>query len=400
MALLLPAASASMILSTSKPTYESGQTVQLTLKLNGFEREEGVSVLIVGEHTDQPEDSKNSNTLFNINPEFTGSYFFNWTGKVDVLGTYNTEGIYVGQIKITATLYNSTTLNESNIIAQEFHTIIIEEPSDDSGDLLDFLPFDPLLLLGGLVGLVVLVGGGMITYRIFDDSGSALPPPPSSGSPPGGSLSSLGGLNIAGAKSGRDDEEEDQEGAPPDEKLAALGGESRKAAAGAAHRDDPRRKAKPRKGGKPSSGKPGARPKPQRPSRAKPRRPAARPKARPRPRGPPKSGSTGGPKPKPKGAPKPKGGPPKPKEQKFHCSTDGTELQHWPDSGYESDYFCPKCELYVKPKEQAGGGSSGGTGGAQGEKREVTCPGCHTVHEVTDPSVSRITCTCGRRIRV
>ena len=387
-----------MICTTSKASYESGQTVTVMVKLTGYERDEAEALILKGEFLDEPARDKISGLRANLDSEFHGTYYTNWT-----FNDYAREGTYYGQLTITVTAYNETG-NWSSVIQEKTIYVVIVKPGGDGSGLFDFLPFDPLLLLGGLVGLIVLGGGGMITYRLIANRGPALPPPPS-GTPLGGGLySSVGGLGIAGAKPDQDDEEDNSQDKE--------GGDSKEmphqaAAAGAALQDESRRKAKPQMGGKPSSSKPGTRPKPQRPSRPKsrPRRPAARPKPRshPRPRAPPRAKSTpqGAPKPKPKGAPpKPKGAPPKPKGQSFHCPTDGTELQHWPDSGYESDYFCPKCELYVKPRESAGGGSSGGADSAPGEKREIACPGCHTVHEVTDPSVNRITCTCGRRIRV
>ncbi len=85
--------------------------------------------------------------------------------------------------------------------------------------------------------------------------------------------------------------------------------------------------------------------------------------------------------------PKPSGKPPAPKGAGFHCSKDGSALQHWPDSGYTTDYYCQKCEEYVAPVEQHAG------------DRQITCPNCDSKHAIP-PETIKFICQCGRRIRL
>ena len=146
-----------------------------------------------------------------------------------------------------------------------------------------------------------------------------------------------------------------------------------------------------------------------------------------------------------------KGKPPAPKPKPLHCPNDGSELDFYPGAakqyGYDSDYFCPKCELYVMPREKSGGkartgkpadskptapaksapkdkgdqgpftssGKSSGASPASKPKASplpvpddngdqegdtVTCPSCDKVHEIPDAMTKNLMCTCGRRIRV
>lgn len=85
--------------------------------------------------------------------------------------------------------------------------------------------------------------------------------------------------------------------------------------------------------------------------------------------------------------PRPSGKPPAPKGASFHCPKDGSPLQHWPDSGYATDYYCQKCEEYVAPAEQHAG------------DRQVTCPNCDRKHAIP-PETTKFICQCGRRIRL
>ena len=85
--------------------------------------------------------------------------------------------------------------------------------------------------------------------------------------------------------------------------------------------------------------------------------------------------------------PKPSGKPPAPKGAGFHCPKDSSALQHWPDSGYATDYYCQKCEEYVAPVEQHAG------------DRQVTCPNCDRKHAIP-PETTKFICQCGRRIRL
>ena len=85
--------------------------------------------------------------------------------------------------------------------------------------------------------------------------------------------------------------------------------------------------------------------------------------------------------------PKPSGKPPAPKGAGFHCPKDGSALQHWPDSGYATDYYCQKCEEYIAPVEQHAG------------DRQVTCPNCDRKHAIP-PETTKFICQCGRRIRL
>ena len=85
--------------------------------------------------------------------------------------------------------------------------------------------------------------------------------------------------------------------------------------------------------------------------------------------------------------PKPSGKPPAPKGAGFHCPKDDSALQHWPDSGYATDYYCQKCEEYVAPVEQHAG------------DRQVTCPNCDRKHAIP-PETTKFICQCGRRIRL
>ncbi|PXF18300.1 MAG: hypothetical protein CXX76_01820, partial [Methanobacteriota archaeon] len=85
--------------------------------------------------------------------------------------------------------------------------------------------------------------------------------------------------------------------------------------------------------------------------------------------------------------PKPSGKPPAPKGAGFHCPKDSSALQHWPDSGYATDYYCQKCEEYVAPVEQ------------HADDRQVTCPNCDRKHAIP-PETTKFICQCGRRIRL
>ncbi len=85
--------------------------------------------------------------------------------------------------------------------------------------------------------------------------------------------------------------------------------------------------------------------------------------------------------------PKPTDKPPAPKGAGFHCPKDGSALQHWPDSGYATDYYCQKCEEYVAPAEQHAG------------DRQITCPNCDRKHAIP-PETIKFICQCGRRIRL
>ncbi len=174
----------------------------------------------------------------------------------------------------------------------------------------------------------------------------------------------------------------------------------------------------------------------------RPARRGAKPKG---PKGPKAAGGKSPPRPRTPA----KGKPPAPKPKPLHCPNDGNELAFYPGAakqyGYDSDYFCSKCELYVEPREKSGGKArpkarpgkpagakpkakakakpkaapkeDAGEGpfsdstpkasplpvpdGPDGEEGDtVTCPSCDKVHEVPDAMTKNLMCTCGRRIRV
>ena len=205
---------------------------------------------------------------------------------------------------------------------------------------------------------------------------------------------------------------------------------------------------KAKSGAVPSKGP--ARPKTKTSSQAastKGKRPSRRTTQRPSKAGRPKGPATaGGPSP-PRPRTPTRGKPPAPKPKPLHCPNDGNQLDFYPGAakqyGYDSDYYCSKCELYVSPREKSGGKAraKGGKPTAtkpaatrtkatkpaakepasdgpstsstpkasplptpesadEAKADTVSCPSCEKVHEIPDDMTKNLMCTCGRRIRV
>ncbi len=374
---------------------------------------------------------------------------------------YENPGSYLITVRVYNTSYENGTEKpqDEQLIQTKDLSIILTKKDDESNDPVE-LPIDMNMIIIAVVVLVVVVGLILGVKLIQNRGGLSMPslsrgPPLAPGGlplPPTGAPSSLGEAHGAdeapkGPVAKRD--------CPSCKTPIPIETEERplkivcpnancgrsftlKAKSGAVPKSSPATAGQTKSGPKGPSRGPG------KSSKGTSRR---APRKKPSP-------TRSGPKTKAKSPPRPrapaKGKPPAPKPKPLHCPNDGNELKFYPGAakeyGYDSDYFCPHCELYVKPREKGGGKAKAGkpasrtrapaktptTKGPKSKEPEgpfgktkseptekkasplpvpesedvdkggmtVTCPSCDKTHEVPDAMTKNVMCTCGRRIRV
>ncbi|MEE3192421.1 MAG: hypothetical protein VX267_02925, partial [Candidatus Thermoplasmatota archaeon] len=286
---------------------------------------------------------------------------------------YAAEGSYIGEIEFTVTARNES---GGNLSQQQFWVNIGPDESEDTFELkLPTLPsLDTMLPILGIGLLLLLVSFGVWHFVLKPEEFELKKK--EAYDPLKSTLTGVGiGSDMADDEDEEDEDEEeyddDDENRPElseSEILASLTGEL---VATADEEDDDEGEA-PAPPPAPEAAEPRKIAKKRKVAKKKTRK--VRKKAK-QPTGPPAPKES---------APAPQG---TPSASELHCPKDGTALQHWPNSGYDTDYFCPRCQEYVAPSEE------------HADDRRIDCPNCGRVHTVPVRSTKFI-CQCGRRIRL
>ncbi len=389
LALAMPAASADITVYINEElmgghnentvTVESGREIKIWIDLTDSHKENVSRLVVVGEYLDTVRDQIDGVASYDapddneIPPDFD-RYYIKWPGK----GTngYARDGTYVGVLQVTVRAQhdNGSLLGEQtmfvNVRAAEEDGVSLSLP--DLAGIIGILPY----AIGGLL-LVLILGFGV--KRLLDPEELA-PQKREEYDPLKESMMGTGHeVDLPSTEDDDDDEYEDddiddsiganvpEQGLSETELLAQL-------TSGAELADSSEEDTGEDAGDDAAPPAAAAAP-----VRRKVKKKTAR-KAKRSGRKVKRKAPSGKP-------PRPSGKPPAPKGAGFHCPKDGSALQHWPDSGYATDYYCQKCEEYVAPAEQHAG------------DRQVTCPNCDRKHAIP-PETTKFICQCGRRIRL
>ena len=364
-------------------TIESGREIKIWIDLTDSHKDEVGQLPIVCEFLDDERNSLIARGQLDepddndIPPEYD-RYYIRWPGEG--VNGYTVDGPYTGLLKITisAKLDNGSLLGENimfvNVVPAEKDGVSLSLPDFDG--ILEKLPY----AIGGLL-LVLVLGFGV--KRLLDPE-ELVPQKKVEYDPLKESMMGTGHkVELPSTEDDDDDEYEDdddiddsigadvpEEGLSETELLAQL-------TSGAELADSSEEDAEEDTGDDAAPPAAAAAP-----VRRKVKKKVARKAKRSGRKVKRKATAPAAGKP-----PKPSGKPPAPKGTGFHCPKDGSALQHWPDSGYATDYYCQKCEEYIAPVEQHAG------------DRQVTCPNCDRKHAIP-PETTKFICQCGRRIRL
>ncbi len=361
-------------------TVESGREIKIWIDLTDSHKENVSRLVVIGEYFDAERELIHGVAAYDapddndIPPDYD-RYYVKWPGE----GTngYARDGAYIGMLQVTVRAQhdNGSLLGENimfvNVVPAEKDGVSLSLPNFDG--ILEKLPY----AIGGLL-LVLVLGFGV--KRLLDPE-ELVPQKKVEYDPLKESMMGTGHkVELPSTEDDDDDEYEDdddiddsigadvpEEGLSETELLAQL-------TSGAELADSSEEDAEEDTGDDAAPPAAAAAP-----VRRKVKKKSVR-KAKLRGRKVKRKAPSGKP-------PKPSGKPPAPKGAGFHCPKDGSALQHWPDSGYATDYYCQKCEEYVAPVEQHAG------------DRQVTCPNCDRKHAIP-PETTKFICQCGRRIRL
>lgn len=364
-------------------TVESGQEIKIWIDLTDSHKENVSRLVVVGEYMDAARDlitgvaSYDAPDDNDIPPDYD-RYYVKWPGKEGANG-YARDGAYIGMLQVTVRAQhdNGSLLGENimfvNVVPAEKDGVSLSLPNFDG--ILEKLPY----AIGGLL-LVLVLGFGV--KRLLDPE-ELVPQKKVEYDPLKESMMGTGHkVELPSTEDDDDDDDEyeddddiddsigadvPEEGLSETELLAQL-------TSGAELADSSEEDAEEDTGDDAAPPAAAAAP-----VRRKVKKKSVR-KAKLRGRKVKRKAPSGKP-------PKPIGKPPAPKGAGFHCPKDSSALQHWPDSGYATDYYCQKCEEYVAPVEQHAG------------DRQVTCPNCDRKHAIP-PETTKFICQCGRRIRL
>ena len=364
-------------------TVESGREIKIWIDLTDSHKENVSRLVVVGEYLDTARDQIDGVASYDapddneIPPDYK-RYYVKWPGK----GTngYARDGAYIGMLQVTVKAQH----DNGSLLGEQTMFVIVKAAEEDGVSLslpdlagiIEKLPY----AVGGLL-LVLVLGFGV--KRLLDPE-ELVPQKREEYDPLKESMMGTGHkVELPSTEDDDDDEYEDdddiddsigadvpEEGLSETELLAQL-------TSGAELADSSKEDAEDGTG-----------------DDAAPPAAAAAPVRRKVKKKPVRKAKRSGRKVKRKATapaagkpPKPSGKPPAPKGAGYHCPKDGSALQHWPDSGYATDYYCQKCEEYVAPAEQHAG------------DRQVTCPNCDRKHAIP-PETIKFICQCGRRIRL
>lgn len=364
-------------------TVESGREIKIWIDLTDSHKENVSRLVVVGEYLDTARDLITGVASYDapddneIPPDYK-RYYVKWPGK----GTngYARDGAYIGMLQVTVKAQH----DNGSLLGEQTMFVIVKAAEEDGVSLslpdlagiIEKLPY----AVGGLL-LVLVLGFGV--KRLLDPE-ELVPQKREEYDPLKESMMGTGHkVELPSTEDDDDDEYEDdddiddsigadvpEEGLSETELLAQL-------TSGAELADSSKEDAEDGTG-----------------DDAAPPAAAAAPVRRKVKKKPVRKAKRSGRKVKRKATapaagkpPKPSGKPPAPKGAGYHCPKDGSALQHWPDSGYATDYYCQKCEEYVAPAEQHAG------------DRQVTCPNCDRKHAIP-PETIKFICQCGRRIRL